>query len=139
FARLAADGAGGYRTLSRLRQAAELEPTDKKAAIAAYDALANDTGVDQVVRQLAAVRAGYLLVDTASYPEMRTRLEPLTAADKIYRHSARELLALSAWKAGDANAVKQWTGMIVNDPRSPDGTRSRAAVLSELVAAGDKG
>ena len=140
FAKLASDGAGGYRTLSRLREAAELEPTDKSAAIKAYDALAGDSSVGPVIQQLAAVRAGYLLVDTAPYSEMRTRLEPLTGADKIYRHSARELLALSAWKAGDAEAVKQWTGMIINDPRSPDGTRSRAGVLSELVAAaGDKG
>lgn len=140
FAKLASDGTAGYRTLSRLREAAQLEPTDKSAAIKAYDALAADNSVGPVIQQLAAVRAGYLLVDTAPYSEMRTRLEPLTAADKIYRHSARELLALSAWKSGDSKAVKQWTGMIISDPLSPDGTRSRAAVLSELIAAaGDKG
>jgi len=140
FAKLASDGTAGYRTLSRLREAAELEPTDKSAAVKAYDALAADNSVGAVIQQLAAVRAGYLLVDTAPYSEMRSRLEPLTAADKIYRHSARELLALSAWKSGDSSAVKQWTGMIISDPRSPDGTRSRAEVLSELIAAaGDKG
>ncbi len=140
FAKLASDGTAGYRTLSRLREAAELEAADKGAAVKAYDALAADNSVGPVIQQLAAVRAGYLLVDTAPYSEMRSRLEPLTAADKIYRHSARELLALSAWKSGDASAVKQWTGMIISDPRSPDGTRSRAEVLSELIAAaGDKG
>lgn len=140
FAKLASDGTAGYRTLSRLREAAELAATDKSAAVKAYDAIADDKSVGPVIQQLAAVRAGYLLVDTAPYSEMRTRLEPLTAADKVYRHSARELLALSAWKSGDTSAVKQWTGMIIGDPRSPDGTRSRAEVLSELIAAaGDKG
>jgi hypothetical protein len=123
-----------------LREAAELSATDKAAAVKAYDGIAGDSGVGPVMQQLAAVRAGYLLVDTAPYSEMRTRLEPLTAADKVYRHSAREVLALSAWKAGDASAVKQWTGMIISDPRSPEGTRSRAEVLSELIASsGDKG
>ena len=140
FAKLASDGTAGYRTLSRLREAAELAATDKSAAVKAYDAIADDKSVGPVIQQLAAVRAGYLLVDAAPYSEMRTRLEPLTAGDKVYRHSARELLALSAWKSGDTSAVKQWTGMIIGDPRSPDGTRSRAEVLSELIAAaGDKG
>lgn len=140
FAKLASDGTAGYRALSRLREAAELAATDKSAAVKAYDQIAADNSVGPVIQQLAAVRAGYLLVDSVPYSEMRTRLEPLTAADKIYRHSARELLALSAWKSGDTSAVKQWTGMIISDPRSPDGTRSRAEVLSELVAAaGDKG
>jgi hypothetical protein len=140
FAKLAGDGTAGYRTLSRLREASELAATDKSASVKAYDEIADDKSVGPVIQQLAAVRAGYLLVDTAPYSEMRTRLEPLTAADKVYRHSARELLALSAWKSGDTSAVKQWTGMIIGDPRSPDGTRSRAEVLSELIAAaGDKG
>jgi hypothetical protein len=139
FAKIAADGTAGYRTLAKLREAAELAPTDKSAAIKAYDGLAADSGAGDVVRQLAAVRAGFLLVDTAPYSEMKTRLEPLTGPGKIFRHTARELLALSAWKSGDANAVKQWTGMIITDPQSPQSTRSRAEVLSELIAAGDKG
>ena len=85
------------------------------------------------------MRAGFLLVDTAPYSEMRTRLEPLTAADKTFRHSARELLALSAWKSGDMTAARQWTDMIMTDPQTPQGTRSRAEVLSELIAASGKG
>jgi hypothetical protein len=140
FTKLASNGTAGYRTLSRLREAAELASTDKSAAVKAYDEIAADKSVGPVIQQLATVRAGYLLVDTAPYSEMRSRLEPVTAADKVYRHSARELLAISAWKSGDTSAVKQWTGIIISDPRSPDGTRSRAEVLSELVAAaGDKG
>jgi hypothetical protein len=139
FAKIATDGTAGYRTLAKLREAAELAQTDKSAAIKAYDDVAADRGAGDVVRQLAAVRAGFLLVDTAPYSEMRTRLEPLTGSDKIFRHTARELLALSAWKSGDVDAAKQWTGMIITDPQSPQSTRNRAEVLSELIAAGDKG
>jgi hypothetical protein len=139
FAKLAADGSGGYRALARLREAAELTPTDKQAAIKAYDEIAADKSAGQVIQDLAAVRAGFLLVDTAPYSEMRQRLEPLTAPDRTFRHSARELLALSAWKAGDAAATRQWTDMIITDPQSPAGTRSRAEVLSELIASSGKG
>ncbi len=139
FAKLAADGSAGYRTLARLREAAELARTDTNAAVTAFDDIAADKNAGQIIQDLAAVRAGFLLVDTAPYSEMRERLEPLTAADRTFRHSARELLALSAWKSGDMTAARQWTDMIITDPQSPEGTRSRAEVLSELIAAGGKG
>jgi hypothetical protein len=139
FAKLAADGTAGYRVLSRLREAAALARSDPKAAIKSYDDLAADRGAGQVIDDLAALRAGFLLVDSAPYAESRTRLEPLTGADRPFRDSARELLALSAWRQGDMSAARQWTDIIVADPRTPAGARSRAQVLSELIAAGGKG
>ena len=139
FAKIASDGTASYRVLARLRDAAELARTDSKAAVAAYDAIANDNTAGQVIQDLAAVRAGFLLVDTAPFSEIRTRLEPLTAPDRAFRHSAREILALSAWKAGDMAAARQWADMIITDPQTPSGTRSRAEVLSELIAASGKG
>lgn len=139
FAKLASDGTAGYRVLARLREAAQLAPTDSKAAVSAYDQIAADGSAGQVLQDLAAVRAGFLLADTAPYSEMRSRLEPLTAADRTFRHSARELLALSAWKAGDMTAARQWTDLIMTDPQTPAGTRSRAQVLSELIASSGKG
>jgi hypothetical protein len=139
FAKLSTDGAAGYRVLARLREAAEVATTDHKAAVAAYDAIATDNRVGQVVQDLAAVRAGYLLVDSASYSEILQRLEPATAPDRAFRHSAREILALSAWKSGDISAVRRWTDMIMSDPQTPPGPRSRAQMLSELIAASAKG
>jgi hypothetical protein len=140
FAKLATDGAAGYRVLAGFRQAAELARTDSKAAVSAYDQIAADRNAGQAIQDLAAVRAGFLLVDSAPYSELRTRLEPLTAADRTFRHSAREILALSAWKSGDLAAARQWTDLIITDPQTPSGTRSRAEVLSELImAASGKG
>lgn len=139
FARIAAGGTAGYRVLARLREAGELAHTDKSAAINAYDALAADKSAGQVIDDLAEIRAGYLLIDTAPYSQLLSRLEPLTAPDRTFRHSARELLALSAWKAGDVAAARKWTDMIMSDLQTPSGTRSRAEILSELIAAGGKG
>lgn len=139
FAKLARDGTAGYRVLARLREAAELAATDPKAAVKAYDDIAADKNAGQAIQDLATVRAGYLLVDTTPYAELLARLEPLTANDRTFRHSAREILALSAWKAGDMAAARKWTDMIMADPQTPAGTRSRAAVLSELIAASNKG
>jgi hypothetical protein len=135
FAKVATDAGGGYRVLARLREAAELARTDSKAAVATYDEIAADKSVGQVIQDLAAVRAGLLLFDTAPYRDMRARLEPLTAPERAFRHSARELLALSAWRAGDMDAARQWADAIMGDRQTPAGTRSRIAILSELIAA----
>jgi hypothetical protein len=139
FAKLATDGTAGYRVLARLREAAELAQSDPKAAIKSYDDIAADRGAGEAIQDVAALRAGFLLVDSASYAEMRARLEPLTRADRPFRYSARELLTLSAWKHGDISAARQWADMIITDPQTPAGARSRAELLSELIAAGGKG
>ncbi len=139
FGKLASDGAAGYRVLARLREAAELASTDRSAAVKAYEQIAGDGGASQAIRDLANLRAGYLLVDSSSYADMLARLEPLTAPDRAFRYSARELLALSAWKAGDMSAARKWADMIITDPQTPPAARSRAEVLSELIAASGKG
>jgi hypothetical protein len=139
FAKLATDGTAGYRVLARLREAAELGQTDPKAAVKAYDEIAADRSNGQVMQDLATLRTGFLLVDSASYADMWTRLEPLTGAERPFRYSARELLALSGWKQGDMGAARQWADTIISDPQTPAGARSRAEVLSALIAASGKG
>jgi hypothetical protein len=139
FAKIAADGTAGYRVLARLREAAELASTDPKAAVKAYDDIAADRSAGRAMQDVATLRTGFLLVDTAPYADIRARLEPLTATDRPFRFSARELLALSAWKQGDAAAARKWTDLIVGDPQTPPGARSRAEVLNEIIAANGKG
>ncbi len=60
------------------------------------------------------------------------RLEPLTGASGTFRHTARELLAMSAFRAKDAAAIKRWSDMIVNDIESPAGMRGRIEALLAL-------
>ena len=133
FAKLGIDGTAGYRVLSRLREAAELARSDPKAAVKAYDEIAADRGAGQVIQDLATLRAGYLLVDGTPYPDLRSRLEPLTGPSRAFRYSARELLALSAWRANDTAATRQWLDMIANDGETPSGLRSRAEALQALL------
>jgi hypothetical protein len=138
FAKVAADGTSGYRNLARLRAASELAQVDPKAAIAAYDKIAADGTVGAVLQDLAALRAGAILVDTASFDEAQRRLEPLAANDRTFRHTARELLVLAAWRAGDSAAAKRWFDMIAADVQTPASTRSRVEMLMALGATASK-
>ena len=139
FAKLASDGTAGYRTLAKFREAAQLGLSDAKAAVAAYDALAADASLGPPLQDLAAVRAGLLLVDTAPYQELRTRIEPLAAPDRPFRHSARELLAFGAWRAGDKAAAHKWIDVVIGDPETPSTIRSRVDVLAALMPSEAKG
>jgi hypothetical protein len=132
FAKVAQDGSTGYRILARFREAAETAKTDPAAAAKLYDSLATDSSLDRALRDLAAVREGLILVDTAPLAEMTAKLEPLTTADRPFRHTARELLALSAWRNGDTAAAKRWLDLIATDAETPAGTRARMDVLTTL-------
>ncbi len=133
FNKLAATAPSGYRMLARLRAAAEVATRDPKAGAKLYDEIAADPGVGRVQQDLARVRAGALLLDTESYQNMLQRLEAATKPDATFRHTARELLALSAWRANDTAAARQWLDMIANDGETPSAMRSRAEALQALL------
>jgi len=133
FTKLVATAPYGYRVLARLRAAAEVAFRDSQAAAKLYDDIAADRSVGAPEQDLARIRAAGLLLDTTSYPNMRQRLESATAPDATYRHTARELLALSAWRANDTAAARQWLEMIANDGETPASLRSRAEALQALL------
>ncbi|BBF94173.1 tetratricopeptide repeat protein [Blastochloris tepida] len=134
LASLQAEGPGGYALLARLTRADVLSATDRAAAVAAYDAIAADTGAPALIRDLAQVRAGLLLIDGAPYADMKSRLEPLAAAEGAYRHTARELLAASAWKAGERPEATKWTDRLLSDPQASSSLRLRGEILRELLS-----
>jgi hypothetical protein len=133
FNDLAAKAPSGYRTLARLRAAAEAAARDPKAAVKLYDDIAADSSVGTEQQALAKLRAAGLLLDSAGYPEIQQRLEPSTTAGSTFRHSAREMLALSAWRNGDMTAARKWLDAIAEDGETPPGLRSRAEALQAML------
>jgi hypothetical protein len=133
FNNLAATAPSGYRVLARLRAAAELATRDPQAGAKLYDDISADRSVGPAVQDLARIRAAGLLLETASYSTMLQRLESAAKPEATFRHTARELLALSAWRANDTAAARQWLDVIANDGETPSGLRSRAEALQALL------
>lgn len=133
FNDLAAKAPSGYRMLARLRAAAEVANRDPQAAAKLYDDIAADRSVGAAERDLAKVRAAGLLLDSASYPSMLQRLEAAAAPEATFHHTARELLALSAFRANDTAAARKWLDLIANDGETPPGLRSRAEALQAML------
>jgi len=138
FAKIVREAPDGYRVLARFRAAGELaqgKPTD---AVKAYEELAADRALGANWQDLAALRAGLLLVDSAPLADMSRRLDALAEPGRPFRHTARELLALSAWRNHDIAAARRYIDMIATDAETPQGTRARTDVLSALIAADGK-
>lgn len=133
FNALAADAPAGYRSLARLRAAAEAASRDVAAGVKLYDAIAADSSVGAHERSLATVRAASLLVDSASYDDMVKRLNASAQPGNMYRHTARELLALSAWRAKNAAETRKWLEQIAEDAETPASLRNRAEALQALL------
>jgi hypothetical protein len=133
FADLARKAPSGYRMLARFHQAAEVATRDKDAAAKLYDELAADRSIGVEQQELARLRAAGQLVDTAPYSAIKQRLEGEAGPGGTFRHAARELLALSAWRANDAAEARKWLDMIALDGETPPALRSRAEALQALL------
>lgn len=125
FAKVAAEAPAGYRILARMRAASVLAQSKPADAVKAYDELSADASLGTTWQDLAAVRAGMLLVDTAPLADMRRRLDQVAEPTRSFRHTARELLALSAWRNHDFTAARKYLDMIAGDADSPIGVRAR--------------
>lgn len=135
---LAAGGSGGYPALARLKLAgAEAAAGKAEAAFKQYEAIAADRSVDEVLRGLAGLKAALLRLDSADFTEMQNRLTPLKDAKSPWRYSAREILGLSAWKAGKTAEAEKEFQALTEDAGVPPSLRQRAdMMLALLVEAG---
>jgi hypothetical protein len=128
------EGHGAYPVLARLRAATVLaEKKDFKGAVAEFDAVANDGSIPPAIRDMARLRAAFLLVDNGTYPDVSSRVETLTADTNPLRHSAREALGLSAWKEGRLSDALKLFEQISSDDGAPSNIRQRATIMAELI------
>lgn len=132
---MATIGHSGYGQLARLRAAAELAAAGKRdEAIVAYDRAAGDSALDPVLRDLARIRVGYLLVDTLKPDELEAHVGGLNTPEGQWRNPAREVLGLSAYRIGDYAAADRYMSAIIADPQATPAMRQRAQIVMQLVA-----
>lgn len=133
------DGSGSYPLLARMRAATlQAQKGDIAGAVAAFSAIGKETGLPTVIRDAARLRAAYLLVDTGTYDQVAAEAQELAVPANTFRHSARDVLGLAAYKAGDFAKARQWFQAIVDDPLSPRNVGNRAQMLLDLITASGK-
>lgn len=136
FAPIAKTGPAGYRTLALMQQAnIRLGAGKADEAGALYDAAAK-AAPNPILGDLARLRAAQVLMDTAPYAQIETRLKPLAADNRPFALQAKEMLAMAKLQAGktqeargDFNALSLTLGVT-------PGMRARAQGAIALIDSG---
>lgn len=135
LAALAAVKHSGFNQLAKQREAAVLaEKGETDKAIAAYEAIIADPASDKVLVDLARIRQGYLLVDTKSPDELLTKLGMFDKDGNAWRHAAREIFGLAAYRVKDFAMADRYMNAIFADPEAPEAIKQRAKVMVQLLA-----
>ncbi len=131
---LAEDSQDGYRVLARFQQAAALVKAGEiEAAVAVYDRIASDGGADDILLGLARIKAAQALLDIASASDIKARVASLMGDDNPWRFSAREAVAVSAFRAGDLDTARSEFERLVLDARTPPSLRARATEMIDVL------
>ena len=134
FSELASGGPAGYGALANFQIAAAMVNAGKvREAISAYDAIAGDGDLDQMMRNLARIKAGLLAVDSSSVADIEARIGDLNTRDNPWRNAAREIIALAAFKSGDVQKADRLYTEIIGDLSAPQGMRERAQIMISLL------
>jgi hypothetical protein len=135
LAALAAVKHPGFAQMAKLREGAVLaDKGDIEKAIAVYDAIIADPSTDAVFADLARIRQGYLLVDTKTPDELLTKLGMFDKEGNAWRHAAREIFGLAAYRVKDFTMADRYMNAIFADPDAPQALKQRAQVMVQLIA-----
>jgi hypothetical protein len=122
---------GPTGTLARFYEAGLLlEQGKRDDAVALYDQIAGSGEVAPTFRDLALLLSCQQQLDIADPAQLTQRLEPLAKPLNPWRHSARELIALLAVRAGDPAKARGLFEELARDPEAPSGLRARANQLA---------
>jgi hypothetical protein len=134
LAALAAVNHSGFGALARLTEAAALASKgDTVKAIEIYKAFAAAPGSDPALADLATIRAGYLQVDAVTPDELLTSLGKYDNDASIWRHAAREVFGLAAFRVRDYAMADRYMNALFADPETPDAMRQRAQAMVQLI------
>jgi hypothetical protein len=134
---VAKSGPAGYRTLALLQQG-NIRLADNKAdeAAALFDQAAK-AAPDSIMADLARLRAALALMDTAPYPQLKTRLTALIGDKKPFDLQAREALAMAKLEAGKTTEARGDFNALVLTLGAPKPMQATARAAIALIDAGE--
>jgi hypothetical protein len=139
FALVSASAPPGYRSLALMQQAGvQVAKNNTAMAVQLLDRAAK-TAPDEVLADVARLKAAYLLMDTRPLADIEARLTPLTGEKRPYRMLAREALGLARLQAGKIDAARGDFTVLSLSQDVSDQTRARAQAALALIQSGTAG
>ncbi len=118
-----------------LMQEAGLYEADGKTddAVKALDSAAR-AAHDPVLRDLASLKAAFLLMDKAPYDEIEKRLKPLSQKKRPFEYYAREALAFEQLQSpAHVKDARAEFGLLATDFNAPEDVRQRAGLAKQAI------
>jgi hypothetical protein len=133
FERLTGDGPEVYRVMARMEHAALVAlEGDLQAAVTEFDQAAEEAD-DPLMREMAQLRAAYLVAETQDFAALQARLQPLIESESRLSYLARELLAIEAWEAGDNDLARDTLENLTLAFDAPETVRERAQIALAVI------
>ncbi|MEN5114597.1 tetratricopeptide repeat protein [Brevundimonas diminuta] len=131
-----AKAGGGYKALALMQEAGLAQAENKTAdAVALLDEAAKATR-DPILSDIAALKAVFLVMDTASLEDVQKRLEPLTGEKRPMAAFAQEALAMAQLQHGKTAEARQTFVQLQLGQDVPDPVRQRAQAAVQAVDTG---
>lgn len=129
-------GNPGYRALALMQRAGlAVDRREFTQAVALFDEAADVTN-EPLIADIAALKAAWILMDTASLEDLTVRLSPLTEDGRPFRYHAREALALARLQHGQGDAARQQLQALSLELDVPEPVRQRAQITLGLIESG---
>ncbi|MGH1418484.1 MAG: tetratricopeptide repeat protein [Hyphomicrobiaceae bacterium] len=130
---------GGYEALSQLQIAgAERQSGKTDEAIKTYEKLVAGSA-DPILRDYATLQIAALQLGKADFTVIKNRLNHLLADDNAYRFSARELVGLAAYQAGNLVEARGVFDKLMLDASTPPGMAQRTRMMLARISANEIG
>ena len=136
FEEAAKSGNGAYKALA-LQQQAGIAVSDNKIpeAVRLFDEAAKASR-DPILSDPPALKAAFLLMDTAPLDEIQRRLEPLTDDKRPLHAFAQEALAMARLQHGQSKAAREAFVLLQLGQDVPDSVRQRAQIAIDAIDSG---
>lgn len=134
FVDLGQTGPEGYAGLALMRAAAIRQNQGDTLGAVQYFDQAADKFTTLRHKQLAQLKAAYLLADQGAYSDVIARVTPLAETEAPYEFLARELLGYAQSESGDASAAREQFAYLTSVPGVPATVKQRAEQSMALMS-----
>ena len=136
FAEAVKSGNAAYKALALMQQAGIAVTANKTDdAVKLFDEAAKVAG-DPIIGDAAALKAVFLLMDTAPLADIQKRLEPLAGDKRPLRAFAQEALAMAQLQHGKTAEARQAFVQLQLGQDVPDDVRQRAQAGVQAIDSG---
>ncbi len=123
-----------YLIFSQFRAAQAFTSEGKiSEAVNTYDSISSNTKVFPIYRDLATYLGADLLVDTASFLDIKEKIAPILLGDSVWKPMAQETLALSAVKSGNIAEAREILVSLSIETSVPSGVKERSIKLLAVL------